>query len=136
MNDLESITRQLAEVQDELLALADDDFAARYELQKRQDTLREQAATFAQDFDEQRSDEDLLAELGALRARLAGVEGQKIDMVQQTGSAFGSGSGAWGYDDNINRALEQGHGVGDLRARIGRIKGILMDRGVELPSAE
>jgi len=68
------LINQLAVVQDALLALPDDAFAEKYELKKRQDKLREQAAQFAVDQDEARADAELLSELSGLRSQLAQLE--------------------------------------------------------------
>ncbi len=69
MDQLDSINRELAEVVDQMNATPADDFARRHELHKRQDELRELAAKFWVDSDEQRSREDLARELAALAAR-------------------------------------------------------------------
>lgn len=132
--DLDAILHELADVQDRLSALPSDAFAERYELRCRQDELRDQVASLRVDLDVERSTDDLLAELAGQRARLAEIESQRIDVVSQSGGGTyaGAGSDGWGAVE-INRQIENGSGASELRARIGRIKGILIDRGVELP---
>jgi hypothetical protein len=135
MSDLEDVTRKLAEVQDRLLALSDEAFAERYELLKERDRLRDMAAEFRVDFDAERSSDDLLAELASLRSRLAAAERQRIDIVQQSGGGTeGSAAGADGWGGvQLNQQIDAANALGNVQARIGRIKGILIDRGIEVP---
>jgi len=133
--DLERSLRELSEVQDRLNALPDDAFAERYELRCRQDELRDQMASFRVDFDAERPTEDLLVELTGLRSRLATIEGQRIDMVSQAGGSGGV-TGAMTPEEGLNRKMDEAAGAGKIRTRIGRIKGILIDRGVEIPEAQ
>lgn len=133
--DLEQSLRELSEVQDRLNALPDDAFAERYELRCRQDELRDQMASFRVDFDSERSSEELLAELSGLRSRLAEIEGQRIDMVSQAGGS-GALTGAMTPEEGLNRKMDEAAGAGEIRSRIGRIKGILTDRDVEIPESQ
>ena len=64
--DLDSITRELAEIIDRLNATPSDDFAARHRLLLRQDELRAYAAAHRVDHDEQRTTEDLQTELAGV----------------------------------------------------------------------
>ena len=132
--DLDQALRELSEVQDRLNALPTDAFAERYELRCRQDELRDQMASFRVDFDAERSTDDLLAELSGLRSRLTAIEGQRIDMVSQAGGS-GAMTGAMTPEEGLNRKMDEAAGAGEIRARIGRIKGILIDRGVSVPDA-
>jgi hypothetical protein len=133
--NLDRVTQELADIQRSLIDLPDDAFAERFELQKRQDALREEAAQFRQDWDKQRSDSDLLAELAAMRSRLASIESQKIDLVTQSGFASEAGPGADGLGAiGINIGIGEAHGAGDIQARIGRLKNILEERGVDVPA--
>ena len=134
-DDLDRITKELGRIQDELNALPDDAFAERFELSQRQDELRRQAKAFQVDFDKRRPTEELLDELAALRARLTELEDLRIDMVKQSGgSAAGPGAEAWG-GVTLNAQIDAASGLPEVKARIGRIKGILADRGVEIPDA-
>ena len=127
------IARRLAAIQDELIALADDAFAERWELRKRQDALREEARAFAYAPDEDKFDEDLLDELRALRERMKTIERQRIDLVGQAGG--GSMSGEMGNLGGVklNIAMDNASGLPKIKARIGAIKGVLIDRGVDIP---
>jgi len=133
---LDDLIRELGDAFDKLNGLPDDAFAERYELHNRQTELREQIARFQQDPDDGRSTDDLLRELANQRERLAAIERQRIDMVSQSGggSASGTGSDGWG-GVVLNQQIEAAGGAPEIRARIGRIKGILTDRGVKVPEA-
>ena len=136
MSDIDHITRELARVDAELRALPDHAFEERYQLRKEQDAIREQAAKFAEDVDKNRSDEDLLAELRGLRSQLSQIEGQKIDLVTQAGGGAPGASNMTNLGGvNINQRIAEASGAGRIQARIGRIKGILTDRGVAVPDA-
>jgi hypothetical protein len=136
MSDLSNVTRELAHVEEQLRALPDDAFADKFELLKKQDILRERAAQFAVDADKERSTEVLLSELSGLRSQLAQLDGQKIDLVTQ------AGGGAVGMSNmgnlggvSLNAQMTEATGAGRIQARIGVIKGVLTDRGVEVPEA-
>lgn len=134
--DVTAITRELAEIQDRLLELPDDAFAERVELRRRQDELRGLARAAGDTMDLGRPTSDLLGELGALRARMREIERQRIDLVKQAGSG-GATSAEMGNlgGVRINRAIDEAHGLDGIKARIGIIKGVLTDRGVEVPEA-
>jgi hypothetical protein len=136
MSDISNVTKELAHVEEQLRALPDDAFADKFELLKKQDVLRERAAQFAVDADEERSTEVLLSELSGLRSRLAQMDGQKIDLVTQ------AGGGAVGMSNmgnlggvSLNAQMAEASGAGRIQARIGVIKGVLADRHVQFPEA-
>ena len=134
MGDIDHITAELARIDAELRALPDDAFEARFRLRQEQDHLREKAAKFAQDIDNDRSDEDLLAELRGLRSQLSQIEAQKIDLVTQAGGGAPGASNMTNLGGvDINQRIMESSGAGRIQARIGRIKGILADRGVAVP---
>lgn len=137
MTDLESITKRLAEIQDELTKLPDDAFAAKMDLRAEQDQLRAYARAYREGIDDSRDTDELLAELRQLRHRLAEIDRMKIDMVKQSGSTGGAGPGADGWGGvQLNQQIDAAQGTDELRKRIGRIKGILTDRGVDVPEPE
>jgi hypothetical protein len=137
MSDIGDLTAKLAAIQRKLLDLPDDAFAERYELRKEQDVLRLQAKAFAADLDKDRPTEDLLHELSSLRAQMKGIERQRIDLVVQAGSS-GAASSEMGNLGGvaINRGIDEAMGLPKIKARIGLIKGILVDRGVDIPEAD
>ncbi|VAW04309.1 hypothetical protein MNBD_ACTINO01-2438 [hydrothermal vent metagenome] len=136
MTDPTELIRKLADVQDRILALPDDAFAQRWELRKEQDDLRSQAQEFAYAMDEDKFDDELLSELRALRDRMKAIEHQRIDLVGQAGG--GSMSGEMGNlgGVKINRGIDDAMGLPGIKARIGVIKGVLMNRGVDIPPAD
>lgn len=134
MEPTADLAARLAAVHDALAELPDDAFAERHELLKQQDALREEAAQYAVDLDAARSDEDLLAELSGLRSQLVLLESQKIDLVTQAGAASAGEMGNLG-GVALNAQLMEAGGGSRIKARIGVLKGILSDRGVEVPEA-
>jgi hypothetical protein len=136
MSDTTDITAKLADVQKRLLDLPDDAFAEKFELLKERDQLRDEAADYSETLDRNRSDEELLRELAALRSQAQSIEDQRIDLVMQAGSG-GVMTGEMGNlgGVKINKAIEDGQGLPKIRSRIGIIKGILNDRGVVFPHA-
>jgi len=118
-----------------LLALPDDAFAEKYELKMRPNELREQATQFAVDQDEARSDADLLSELSGLRSELSRIEEQKIDLVVQAGGgACTTGNMGNLGGVGINAGMMEATGANRVKGRIGVVKGILKNRGVEIPN--
>jgi len=130
---LDDLLEELAQVQERLLELPSDAFAERFGLQKRQDALREQTARFARDWDLDRSSEDLLAELVSLQARLKSIDGLRINSAAQQFSSDGSIGpiGDGGGAIRLNQGIADAQGVGELQARIERIKAILTDRDID-----
>lgn len=124
---LEDVVRRLAEVTDELLALAPDDFAARFRLETERDELRAQAAVYHQRKDEGRSTEQLEGELAARMKQLAAIEGQYVNRALQAASASGSGGGGERAMDadhggTANLAIASGQGVAKVKARIAELE--------------
>lgn len=130
------VTAQLADVQMRLLDLPDDAFAEKYRLIQKRAKLRAEAANFAEMIDSERSDDDLLRELSALRSQMRSIEGKRIDLVKQAGG--GSMSGEMGNlgGVQINKGIDDAYGLPRIKARIGIIKGTLSDRGVKVPEAD
>jgi len=136
MPDLTDLIARLADVQNRLLDLPDDAFAEKHELLMEQSKLRDEAAGFAAKIDSDRSDEDLLRELAALRSRMKSIEGKRIDLVMQAGSGGASTSEMGNLGGiKINKGIDDAHGLPKIKARIGVIKGTLTDRGIEIPEA-
>ena len=137
MDDIGDLTKQLADVQKQLWDLPDDAHTERSELKQRQSELRAEAAQYASRLDDDRPTDDLLVELGALRAKMSAIEGERIDLVYQAGSG-GSASGEMGNLGGvaINKGIDDAMGLPKVKARIGVIKGTLSDRGVVVPDAD
>lgn len=135
MGHAEDVTRELADIQKQLLDLPSDAFAERFELQKRQDDLRAEVRGDGRVFYEDRSTESLLSELAALRSQMAAVEAQRIDLVTQAGTGGVSNMGNLGGVE-INKGIDDAHGLPEIKGKIGMIKNILEERGVEVPAAD
>ncbi len=135
--EIDELTRKLADIQRQLLDLPDDAFAERFELRKQQDVLRSEAASHAQDLDKARSTPDLLSELSGLRSQMRAIEKQRIDLVMQAGSGGASTAEMGNLGGvKINRGIDEALGLPKIKARIGLLKGILTDRGVEIPKPD
>ncbi|MEN8238625.1 MAG: hypothetical protein ABFR53_05415 [Actinomycetota bacterium] len=132
MTSPSEIARQLAEVQDRLIALPDDAFAERWKLRTLQDDLRKQAREFSYPVYEDKFDDELLDELRALRDRMKQIEKQRIDLVVQAGTGGVSNMGNLGGVE-INKGIDDAMGLPRIKAQIGQIKGVLMDRDVTIP---
>jgi len=134
MTDVSEVTRKLADVDEQIRSLPDDAFAEKYELLKKRDQLREDAARFAVDADKERSTTVLLSELSGLRSQLAQIEGQKIDLVTQAGGGAPGASNMTNLGGvSLNAQMSAASGAGRIQSRIVVIKGVLADRGVEVP---
>ncbi len=137
MGDVDDLIRELGEIQKQLAELPEDATDERFRLRQRQDELRAKARGNAADFDKDRPTSEMLYELDALRAQMKAIEAQRIDLVQQAGSG-GASSGEMGNlgGVKINKGIDDAQGLPKIKARIGRIKGILRDRGVEIPPVD
>jgi hypothetical protein len=137
MDQVTGLIRELAEVNEKIWALPDDAFAEKYELFNRRDTLREQASELAVDADKERSTAELLSELSGLRSKLGQIEGQKIDLVTQAGGGAPGASNMTNLGGvSLNVQMMEASGAGRLKSRIGVVKGVLTDRGVDVPLPE
>ena len=132
MTDVDSLIRELGAVQDRLIALPDDAFAERFELLKRQDELRHEAAAHTAGVDTERPTEDLLTELASLRQRRNEMESQHINVMLQASNIDAAGFSGHADAALLNRRMGSAQGLPQIVSRIGRIKGILTDRGVEV----
>jgi hypothetical protein len=137
MDDLFAITRELADIQRQLIDLPDDAFEERYQLRMRQDELRKVARGADNPMDAGRTDAELLSELRSLRDQMKAIERQRIDLVGQAGSGGGS-TGEMGNLGGVklNKQIDDAQGLDRVKARIGVIKGILVDRGVDIPEPD
>jgi len=135
MTDLERINAELAEIQEALLALPGDAFAERYELQKRRDQLRKDAARYRTDFDEQRSTPELFEELLSIRRRLAAAE-QRVSGFTMMSGPGGTGGSPGAVSGEMAKAVIDAKAnvasdMGPLRVRQAAIERILAERGID-----
>jgi multidrug efflux pump subunit AcrA (membrane-fusion protein) len=125
ISQLESLIKDLASIQDQLLALDDDDHQRRAELHQEQNELRKRVAELRVDLDAGRSRAELEAELAAWRERLDALRGQRIDPVVQAGG----GDAGWGNIGavKINHDMMQAQGADEIKARIAHLEQRLRD---------
>ncbi len=129
------LIRELADLNQQIWALPDDAFAEKHELLKKRYSLREQAAEYAVDADKERSTVELLSELSGLRFQLDQIEKQKIDLVTQAGGGAPGASNMTNLGGVLlNAQIMEASGAGRLQSRIGVIKGVLIDRDVDIPA--
>lgn len=132
MDDLDAVNRELAEVVDALNATPVDDFAARHALRTRQDALRERAAHFRVDADEQRSTEDLRRELAAREAQITELYGAAMEQVSQSaGGGPGGGAMTASGEGGLVEKGREAMGAPAIRSRIFRLQEILASRDGE-----
>jgi len=132
MQDLDAVNRELAEVVDALNSTPSDDFATRHALRTRQDALRDLAAGFRVDADEQRSTEDLQRELAARESQLEAIYGAGVDMVTQAGGGSGTGgSYTSAAEGGMNKQVRAAAGAAEVTVRIARLREILAVRNEE-----
>jgi hypothetical protein len=93
----------------------------------------EQAAEFAAGVDDERPKADLVAELVSPRTRRDELEAEHINVMLQAANIDVAGFSGHADAAEINRRITEAQGLPRIEARIGRIKGILFDRGAEVP---
>ena len=126
----EDINRRLAEIQKQIWELDPNDFATKYELQKERDELRDRVRA-AVDVDNDRSTEDLLAELGERRKALTLAQ---ESMVSSAGMSGGGGADAGSFEGpsdgvKLNTEIVAASGAQQLAQRIAKLETILSERG-------
>ena len=129
MGEIDDVRAALASIQDDLLALRDDEWGEKFRLIARRDELRSQVREAGVVAELQRPDEDILYELKARRSKMAELEKQQINMISQSVWTFSA------EDWDVSRQLDDALGIESVQSRIERLKSILDDRGVEYPAA-
>lgn len=114
---LDEIREELAAIHDKLLALPEDDFAARSELRERQTQLRQRSYELAEGLP--------LHDKEALLAAYKRLEVVRDRMLEERLSVSGEGAGDAGIDNMflnaINRAIDSGAGFDEVEARMAEI---------------
>lgn len=103
--------------------LDENDFEARYELQRKRDELRDRVRTSV-DRDDGRSTDDLLEELRARRNALAQIQ---ESMVSSAGMSGGDGAGSHEDGVKLNSEILAGSRAQHLAQRIARLETILSE---------
>ena len=121
--DLDRISSELADILDRLNALPADAFQERYELQTRQDQLRDEAAAFRNQLDVERSTNELEAEVASLRKRRDKLIQARIGIVtSKGGSNQGPSSGAM---VTLAAKAKDAAQLDPIHARISRLEDVL-----------
>lgn len=131
MERLEEINRRLGEIQDELLELGTDEFAARNQLHIERDRLGDEATSYQRDRDAARPSSDLIEELKQRRSQLESLNKQYINPAKATDGAFGGTGASTGPSDTqaINRDIDESIGRAAVERRIAHLASILEERG-------
>lgn len=131
MERVEEINRRLGQIQDELLELGADDFAAKNQLHIERDRLRDEATSYQQDRDSTRPSSELIQELKQRHSQLESISKQYINPAKATDGGFG-GTGAYNGPADaqaINRNIDEGTGRANVERRIAQLESILKGRG-------
>jgi hypothetical protein len=131
MTNLDELDRRLGEIQDELMALGDNEFARKNELHIERDRLRAEAAQFRRDTDLDRPSSDLIAELKQHRKQLDTIDKTYINTAEQFDAGFGLAGEHSGPGDTqwINQNIDEGTDRAKIEARIAHLETVLKDRG-------
>ncbi len=125
--DVDAALRELADIQDRLIALPADAFGERYDLQTRRAALRDRLAETHAGADQERPTAELEAELAALQARAEEVKKLRIDVVKQAGGGRTGEMNTRGATQ-MNRQIDEAQGLPAIRSRIARIEAVLEQR--------
>ncbi len=131
MEHLEEINRKLATIQDQLLQLGDDEFAAKDQLHIERDRLRDEAASYQQDRDATRPSSELIKELKQRYSQFESIGTQYINPAKATDGGFGDTGAYNGPADAqaINQHIDEATGRAAVEQRINRLESILKERG-------
>lgn len=132
------IAKELAAIDEKLDTLPADDFSERVTLHQRHEDLRARAAQLAEEADDQRSTKDLQIEVQSLQQRLGRIQGEFIDVSEQSGE--GNIPGPDSVDRSaagLNRDMANAQGAPQLVARIEKLQRIIQSRstGSDHPTA-
>jgi len=127
MAEFDELLHELAMVDEQLQDLPTDAIPERVDLHERQHELRAQLHGLVPDYDATRETGQLEAELAAMEVQLSCIEDQEINVAEQGPDGTSMQKGLTDAGD-IDRKIEEGHGVPALRDRIVHIRGILDER--------
>lgn len=123
VNDLDEVLAKMVGVMERLSALPDDAYAERMELQHERESLRNQAAVLREGTAIDRV--SLEAELAGLIARWESLQGERIDVVTQSGGSYGGDTLSGMHAMELNRQIDASHGRDRIEARIAEIRHLL-----------
>ena len=128
MRPLDDITRDLAAVQDALIAADDSDNVAMGELRLRQSVLREEARGYSDDLVDTRPTAHIRSELRARQDQRDKLAKHRIDLIKQSSSGSGTAPDAI-PEATLNRKLMSAHDVAGIESRIAHLNQLLEKRG-------
>jgi hypothetical protein len=123
------IAKELAAIDEKLDTLPADDFAERVTLHQRHEDLRARAAQLAEEADDQRPTQDIQAEVQSLQQRLRRIQGEFIDVPEQSGE--GNIPGPDSVDRSaasLNRDMANAQDAPKIVARIEKLQRIIQSR--------
>jgi len=126
---IEEIDRELVDINEKLETLPADEFASRVALHQRHLELKARAAELNADAGEQRTTEDLEAEVRSLDERISAIQHEFIDTPEQDGDGNITGP----YErkrgpSKMNQEISEAAGATELIARREKLQKILSDR--------
>ena len=124
---LDSILADLASVQDELISVAQDDFATRAELSNRQDALRREAAEAREAVPDYLTVEQLETEIAHLEDEILGHLESRPASSSGAQTGFGGGIDPQ-YLHGMHREMAKSFGLEEKQKRLQLLKGRLNER--------
>ena len=127
MPDFDELLHALAMVDEQLLELPDDAIEQRAMLHDRQHELRALLHILVPTYDVIRSTASLRTELADIEERLRAIEEQEVNVAEQ-GQDGGSLIGGRLDITDIDKRIEEGQGVPELRDRMMHLRRLLDER--------
>ena len=125
---LDEVLADLASVQDELLAVADDDFAAKAAMSNRQDALRSEAAEARSEIPSDVSVDELVEQIELLEAEIL----RHLDTrLSASSGAGGGGQGGGGIDPyllhRLHAQMGESFGLEEKKEKLRRLRNRLAE---------
>ncbi len=135
----DEVRSRLAEITEQLIGVADDDFATKFRLQSEQDRLREQARSVPYDRFAHRSDEAVIEEARSLEARMRGLRAKTVNratMASADGNSMASDAFPGGSLASLNAAVVSAGGGVEISERLALVMQELERRGIDIDSRQ
>jgi len=133
----EQVRVRLGEITEELIGVADDDFATKFRLQSEQDHLRELARSVPYDRFAHRTDEALIEEARSLGAKINGLRSNTVSratMASADGNSMSSDAYPGGSLASLNAAVVAAGGGAEISERLALVMQELEQRGIDIGS--
>jgi len=131
----EQVRVRLGEITEELIGVADDDFATKFRLQSEQDHLRELARSVPYDRFSHRTDEALIEEARSLGAKINGLRSSTVSratMASADGNSMSSDAYPGGSLTSLNAAVVAAGGGAEISERLALVMQELEQRGIDI----